>query len=298
MNGHIESTWTTTTQQWSEPKFVKGDNLAINGLASGLNYGRILLQRELSSKYSCERYRHASFRGHERYIIKHRKCEAKKIAKSKPDSVVRDKSGLIRLFRPEQHAARMQTSCECVSIPPIPQHHFIRCVSLAVSLNAGFVPPFEAPAILYVRPLAFGSGAQLNIIPPTEFTFCVFVQPTAALLGHAAPVAALLLEEFDRAAPRGTGGAKIGGNYAPLMRWQKRAKEEGFGITLHLDSQTRSEIEEFSAAGFIGVKKNPDTKYTLVIPDNTTSIIQSITSNTCMEIAKSLRWTVEIRPVR
>lgn len=191
----------------------------------------------------------------------------------------------------------MHNSCDCVSIPPIPQHHFIRCVSLAVSLNAGFVPPFEAPAALYIRPLAFGSGEQLNIIPPTEFTFCVFVQPTAALLGHAAPVAALVLEEFDRAAPRGTGGAKVGGNYAPLMRWQKSAKEEGFGITLHLDSQTRSEIEEFSAAGFIGVKKTADTTYTLVIPD-TPNIIQSITSMTCIEIAKSLGWTVEIRPVR
>lgn len=195
------------------------------------------------------------------------------------------------------HAARMQRSCEYVSIPPIPQHHFTRCVSMAVALNAEFVPPHEAPAALYVRPLAFGSGAQLNIIPPTEFTFCVYVQPTAALLGHAAAVAALILEDFDRAATRGTGSAKVGGNYAPVMRWQKKAKEEGFGIMLHLDSQTQSEIDEFSAAGFIGVKTHADTQYTLVIPDSK-NVIESITSDTCVKLAKSLGWTVEVRPVR
>lgn len=243
------------------------------------------------------RHRNASVRGHERYVIKQPRRQKNTSAKYKQNPAVRDYSGQVRLFRPDQHAARMQHSCDCVSIPTISQHHFTRCVSLAVSLNAGFVPPFEAPAALYVRPLVFGSGAQLNIIPPSEFTFCVFVQPTAALLGHAAPVVALVLEEFDRAAPRGTGAAKVGGNYAPLMRWQKRAKEKGFGITLHLDSRTRSEIEEFSAAGFIGVKKNPDAKYTLVVPD-TTNIIKSITSDTCVEIAKSLGWIVEVRPVR
>ncbi|KAI9776754.1 MAG: hypothetical protein M1839_009398 [Geoglossum umbratile] len=258
VNGHIESTWTADTQQWSEPRFVKNPNLEINGLASALNYG---MQAYEGMK------------------------------------AVRDSSGQIRLFRPDQHAARMQHSCECVSIPPLPQDHFTRCVSLAVALNAEFVPPFEAAAALYVRPLAFGSGAQLNIIPPSEFTFCVFVLPTAALLGHAAPVAALVLEDFDRAAPRGTGSAKVGGNYAPVMRWQKKAKEEGFGITLHLDSRTQSEIEEFSSAGFIGVKKNADTRYTLVVPDSK-NVIKSVTSDTCVEVAKSLGWSVEIRPIK
>lgn len=202
------------------------------------------------------------------------------------------------------HAARMQHSCECVSIPTIPLSHFQRCVSLVVSLNAEFVPPSDAPAALYIRPLAFGSGAQLNIIPPDKFTFCVFVQPTAALLGDAAPISALVLEEYDRAAPRGTGSAKVGGNYAPVMRWQKKAKDEGYGITLHLDSQTQSQIEEFSAAAFIAVRKpssnevnNGAGKYTLIVPDSP-SVIRSVTSDSCVELAKVLGWEVEVRAVR
>jgi branched-chain amino acid aminotransferase len=192
----------------------------------------------------------------------------------------------------------MQHSCAAVSIPPIPQPLFTRAVSLAVALNAEFVPPAGAPAALYIRPLAFGSGAQLNIVPPSEFAFCVFVQPTAALLGRSRAVSALVLEEFDRAAPNGTGSAKVGGNYAPVMRWAAMAKGEGFGITLHLDSRTQSEVEEFSAAGFVGVRRGKDgKKTTLVVPDSR-SIIKSVTSDSCLELAGGLGWDVEVRRVR
>lgn len=211
-------------------------------------------------------------------------------------AAIRDSSGQIRLFRPDKHAARMRDSCACVSIPPISDEHFIRCVLLAVSLNAEFVPPHCAPAMLYVRPLALGTGAQVNIVPPSEFTFCVFVLPSAALLGASKPVKALVLDDFDRAAPRGTGAAKVGGNYAPVMRWQRQAARDGFGTTLHLDSRTRSEIEEFSAAGFIGVTKGLNSTYTLAVPDSA-SVIKSVTSDTCLELARGLGWKVEIRPV-
>ncbi|KEQ90222.1 hypothetical protein AUEXF2481DRAFT_45303 [Aureobasidium subglaciale EXF-2481] len=256
VNGHVECMWTAPTG-WSEPVFVRSSKLEISGLSSALNYG---MQAYEGMK------------------------------------AVRGSAGQILLFRPDQHAARMQHSCEYVSIPSVPKELFIQCVSLAVAQNAEFVPPFEAPAALYIRPLALGTGAQLNIIPPTEFKFCVFVQPTAALLGHASPVDVLIIEKFDRAAPRGTGSAKIGGNYAPVMRWQRQAKQEGFGLTLHLDSRTQTEIEEFSAAGFIGVKKSGDG-YRLVIPDSS-SVIKSVTSDTCVQLANALGWNVETRPVK
>jgi branched-chain amino acid aminotransferase len=178
---------------------------------------------------------------------------------------------------------------------PVPKQLFVNSVSLAVALNAEFVPPFGAPAALYIRPQALGTAAQLNIIPPTGFKFCGFVQPTAALLGHASPVDVLVIEQFNRAAPRCTSFAKIGGNYAPIMRWQRQAKQEGFGLTLQLDSRTQSEIEEFSAVGFIGIMKS-EASYKLVVLDNS-SVIKSVTSDTCVQLAEALGWSVETRPV-
>ena len=71
-------------------------------------------------------------------------------------------------------------------------------------------------AAIYIRPIIFGSGAQFGLTPPEEYTFCVYVASIGVYYG-VDPVKALILEDFDRVAPEGTGPAKIGGNYAPLV---------------------------------------------------------------------------------
>lgn len=165
---------------------------------------------------------------------------------------------------------------------------------MAVALNAEYVPPHETGAAMYVRPLLFGSSAQLGLNPPEEYTFCVFVLPVGVYHGvH--PVDARILEEFDRAAPEGTGSAKVGGNYAPVLRWSDKARNEGFGITLHLDSKTRTMIDEFSTSGFIGVRQEGE-RFTVVVPDSK-NVIDSVTSDSVCEIAKSFGWKVEKRPI-
>jgi branched-chain amino acid aminotransferase len=62
-----------------------------------------------------------------------------------------------------------------------------------------------------------------------------------------------------------------------------------------LDSKTRSEIDEFSTSGFIGVKKDGED-ITLVVPDSK-NVISSVTSDSCLDISKSFGWKVERRSV-
>ena len=188
----------------------------------------------------------------------------------------------------------MAHSAAFVSIPPLSDSHFQNCVQLAVAKNAVYVPPHDAEALLYIRPVVFGSSAEVVLSPPEEFTFCVYVQPGHSYHG-VRPLDALILEGFDRAAPHGTGAAKVGGNYAPVMRWSGKARSEGYGITLHLDSKTQTEIDEFSTSGFVGVITEGDN-HTLVVPDSS-SVIESVTSDSCLQVAKSLGWNVEKRPV-
>ena len=256
MNGHIESKYTVASGKWSEPEFVVDPVLRIHGLAPGLNYGQ------------------QSYEG-----LK----------------ALRTPEGQIQIFRPDQNAKRMQHSTSFISVPPIPEEHFVKCVHLAVGLNAEFVPPHETGASLYIRPLVFGSCAQLGLNPPAEYLFVVYVLPVGVYHG-VDPVDALILEEFDRAAPHGTGSAKIGGNYAPVLRWSEKAHHDGYGITLHLDSQTRTKIDEFSTSGFIGLKAESNSSYTMVVPESN-SVINSVTSSSCQELARSFGWTVEKREV-
>lgn len=201
----------------------------------------------------------------------------------------------IQIFRPDRNAVRMQHSAEFVSMPPVPVDMFVDACRAAVALNAEWVPPHETGAAMYVRPQMYGSSAQLGLSPPEEYTFCVYVLPTGVYHGvH--PVRCLILDDFDRAAPNGTGSAKVGGNYAPVLRWTDKARTEGYDITLHLDSATHTEVDEFSTSGFIGVLVDGDD-VTVVVPDSK-NVIDSVTSESVQGIAKNLGWKVEKRPVR
>ncbi|RDW64127.1 hypothetical protein BP5796_10629 [Coleophoma crateriformis] len=256
VNGHIESHYSVKTGKWSSPTFIADPFLRIHGMAPALNYGQ------------------QAYEGLKAF---------------------RTPNNEIQIFRPQRNAARLAHSAEFISVPPVPESTFLECVHAAVSLNAAYVPPFETGAAMYIRPLVFGSSAQLGLNPPEEYTFLVYVLPVGVYHGvH--PVKALILENFDRSAPDGTGSAKVGGNYAPVLRWSDKARNEGYGITLHLDSKTRTEIDEFSTSGFIGVKKVGED-ITLVVPDSK-NVIQSVTSDSCLQIAKSLGWKTEVRSIK
>lgn len=260
VNGHIQSTFDATVENpsWSAPKFIPSPHLSIHGMAPGLNYG-----------VQC-------YEGIKAF---------------------RAPSGAITIFRPDQNAVRMQRSADYVCIPPVPTDLFLEAVNLAVAVNAEFVPPANSGQAMYIRPLLFCSSAQLGLNPGTEYTFVVFVMPTGVYHGTN-PVDALILEDFDRAAPEGTGSAKIGGNYGPVLRHSQKAYKEGFGITLHLDSKTRSEIDEFSTSGFIGVKHDKSSNKTTVVVPDSKNVIKSVTSESACQIAQdAFGYTVERRRI-
>ena len=168
-----------------------------------------------------------------------------------------------------------------------------------MGLNAEFVPPHDTGASLYVRPVAFGVGPNLVLAPGNDYIFTVYVTPTGNYHGHA-PVAALVLEAFDRAAPRGTGHAKVGGNYAPVLRHQQAAQAEGYGITLHLDAVARRDVDEFSTSAFVGVEyadKGVAGEPPTLLAPTSPSTIRSVTQDSVCDIAESWGWKVERGPV-
>ncbi|TDZ39236.1 putative branched-chain-amino-acid aminotransferase TOXF [Colletotrichum spinosum] len=207
----------------------------------------------------------------------------------------RDPNGEILIFRPEENARRMRKSAAFVYMPEVPEDLFLTSVHLAVRKNAEYVCPHHVKGSLYIRPFQFGSGSQIGLEPPKEFLFCVFVQPHIAFHGHQA-IKALVLDEFDRAATRGSGAVKVGGNYAPVMRWMSEARKEGYNVLLHLDSHTRSDIDEFSTSSFIGIR-NDEHGITLIVADSPAAL-DSITADSTARLAASFGWRVEKRTVK
>merc|ERR1711924_566992 len=64
---------------------------------------------------------------------------------------------------------------------------------------------------------------------------------------------ACVVEEYDRAAPRGVGSVKLAGNYAPDLKPNTEAKQSGYPIGLYLDAGSRTYVEEFSTSNFVGI---------------------------------------------
>ena len=89
------------------------------------------------------------------------------------------------------------------------------------------------------------------------------------------------IADYDRAAPNGTGAAKVGGNYAASLLPHELAKANGFADCIYLDPTTHTKIEEVGAANFFGITKNNE-----FITPKSESILPSITKYSLLHIAK------------
>jgi branched-chain amino acid aminotransferase len=204
----------------------------------------------------------------------------------------RCRDGKIRLFRWEENAKRLMFSAEGIKMAPIPIDLFRDAIFKVVSLNKRFVPPYGSGATLYIRPLLYGSGAEVGVKPSTEYTFIVFVTPVGPYFkGGVKPVDMLICRDVDRAAPLGTGNFKVGGNYAASLRAQIAAKEGGYSTSIFLDAKEKKYIDECGPANFFGIKDN-----TYITPKSE-SILRSITNMSLLTIAEKLGMKTERRRV-
>lgn len=203
------------------------------------------------------------------------------------------KEGKIQLFRPDENAKRMQKSCKRVLMPEVPVEKFIDACVQVVKANQAYVPPYGTGATLYLRPLMIGVGDNIGVSPAPEYIFCVFCIPVGAYFkGGMAPVN-FTVSDYDRAAPYGTGAAKVGGNYAGSLLPHDLAVKKGFADCIYLDPATHTKIEEVGAANFFGITK--DNKF---ITPKSPSILPSVTKYSLISVAKDyLNMEVEERDV-
>ena len=206
--------------------------------------------------------------------------------------VFKGKDGKARVFRMDENAKRMQSSCRGIMMPELPVEKFEEAVRKVVKLNERFIPPYESGASLYVRPLLIGLGAQVGVRPATEYLFIVFVTPVGPYFKDGfKPTPVVILRGYDRAAPLGTGTYKVGGNYAASLAAGEKAHELGYSAVLYLDAKEKKYIDECGAANFFGIKDN-----TYITPKSS-SILPSITNKSLMQLAEDLGMKVERRQI-
>ena len=193
----------------------------------------------------------------------------------------RCKDGSINLFRPDQNAKRMQNTCDRLLMPQVPTELFIRACKEVVKANEKWVAPYGTGATLYLRPFVIGVGENIGVRPAPEYLFCVFCCPVGAYFKGGMKPSNFLVTDYDRAAPHGTGGVKVGGNYAASLLPHELAAERKFADAIYLDPKTHTKIEEVGAANFFGITR--DNKF---ITPRSDSILPSITKYSLLHLAK------------
>lgn len=167
-------------------------------------------------------------------------------------------------------------------MPQVPIELFVEACKQVVKANAEWLAPYGTGATLYLRPFVIGVGENIGVRPAPEYIFSVFCCPVGAYFKGGLMPANFIVSDYDRAAPNGTGGVKVGGNYAASLLPHQIAVEKQFADAIYLDPKTHTKIEEVGAANFFGI-----TKHHQFITPISDSILPSITKYSLLHLAKN-----------
>lgn len=202
----------------------------------------------------------------------------------------RTPDGGVQLFRPRDNVRRMNTSCERLCIPQLPEETALDGIRALVALEADWVPG-EPGTSLYIRPFIIATDPCVGVHASQSYLFCVICCPVGAYYKEGLNPVRIYVENEDvRAVSGGTGHTKCGGNYAASIRAGERAQEKGYAQVLWLDGVHRKYIEE---VGSMNVMFKLAGK--IVTPALTGSVLPGITRRSCLELLRDWGCAVEER---
>ncbi len=197
--------------------------------------------------------------------------------------------GGIHIFRLDRHIERMQQSARQLVLPG-PDPKLVRAMVLAlVDRTRAEVP--ESPGSLYVRPLLFGTTANIGAAatPADQATLVVLASPVWDYFAGGMKPLRILMEPSPRSAPH-LGVVKTGGNYAAALGPTLVARRE------HKADQVLfcpgSEVQETGAANFLLLRDRQILTRSL-----DSSFLHGVTRDSLLTLARDLGYAVEERIV-
>ncbi|SDH85677.1 branched-chain amino acid aminotransferase [Agrococcus jejuensis] len=204
----------------------------------------------------------------------------------------RREDGSVWTFRPDQNAARMQRSAQRLALPQLPTEDFVESLRQLVGIDEAWVPTGGEDS-LYLRPFMIANEVFLGVRAAQTVLYSVIASPAGPYFpAGVKPVSIWLSREYARAGKGGTGAAKCGGNYAASLLPTQEAFANGCAQVLFLDESGDANLEELGGMNVVLVKADG----TLVTPKSE-SILDGITRNSLLEMARDLGHAVEHRTV-
>ncbi|GAA2509483.1 MAG: branched-chain amino acid aminotransferase [Kocuria sp.] len=202
----------------------------------------------------------------------------------------RHADGSVWTFRPEANAARLNRSAQRLALPTLPEEVFVDSIRELVVQDQQWVPSGEGES-LYLRPFMIGTEPFLGVRPSRQALFSVIASPAGNYFGSVEPVDIWLSRTYARAGRGGTGAAKCGGNYAASLVAQMEGDAHGCSQVVFLDPERDDAIEELGGMNVFFVFD--DNR--LVTPELTGTILEGITRDSVIQLARERGMTVEER---
>ena len=205
----------------------------------------------------------------------------------------RHNDGSVWTFRPHANAARLNRSAERLALPQLDEEAFVESLRRLVKVDVQWVPSGNGEA-LYLRPFMIATEAFLGVRAARKVSYRVIASPAGNYFGgELKPVGIWVSHNYARAGRGGTGAAKCGGNYAASLLPQMQAYDNGCAQVLFLDGETSSRIDELGGMNVFFVYGTD----TLVTPRLTGSILEGVTRDSILQLARDRGLTVQERDV-
>jgi branched-chain amino acid aminotransferase len=200
----------------------------------------------------------------------------------------RRSDGSIHIFRMDRHIQRMRQSARALVLPEPDAAQLAGMVRAVIDRCRDAVP--EAPGALYLRPILFGTTANIGAAatPTTEASLIVLASPVWDYFsGGAKPLRILVDDENTRSAAQ-MGMVKTGGNYAAALgpTLSARAKYQVDQVLFCPGGQ----VQETGASNFVLIRDGE-----LVTRSLDTTFLHGVTRDSLLTLARDLGYRVSER---
>ncbi|XZF16173.1 branched-chain amino acid aminotransferase [Chitinophagaceae bacterium MMS25-I14] len=201
----------------------------------------------------------------------------------------RMEDGRINIFRPDKHYDRFCKSLQRMCMPEVPKGLFMEALHQLVHLDENWVPA-EADGSLYLRPFMIATEERIGVKVSDEYLFMIVCSP--AYQYYTKPLSVKVETTFVRSADGGTGAAKCGGNYGGAFYPTQQAREAGYDQVIWTDARHHEFIEESGTMNLMFYYNDM-----LVTPPLSGTILDGVTRDSLLALAKEMGLQVSVRPV-
>jgi branched-chain amino acid aminotransferase len=199
--------------------------------------------------------------------------------------------GTLSVYRPDSHIKRLNNAARRLALPLVDFDRVWYAIRRLVELDGDWLSA-EPDKALYLRTVLAGNGGALEMTPADECLFYVLAGPVESAQPTGRPVRAMVVDDYVRAWPGGTGNVNAAGNYGPGLVPREIAVNMGYDHVLWLGGGQQRLVQQIGAMNVFFVVDG-----VLTTPALDGTVLPGITRDSIIKLARDAGTRVDERPI-